>query len=313
MPNNYGNSVVSVVNAYNTVAPINSNTTLNANSFNRAYTITGAFAVTLPLISSGVATNFILFMNDTSAATAVIAAQGSDVIRVIGANATSINLLQGDTVLLESNGSNWVIANNSFAKANLASPTFTGTPAAPTAAPGTNTTQLATTQFVQTSLSALNTVPPGGIMHFPYSTAPAGWIKANGAIVSRTGYAALFSAIGTTFGAGDGSTTFKLPDLRGEFIRSWDDSRGVDTGRTISSYQASEFGQHNHGISVSDHNHYYWNGSACAVTVGDGSWVAAGTTETLTSGAYGMSASADYRGGVETRPRNFAFLACIKY
>jgi phage-related tail fiber protein len=73
----------------------------------------------------------------------------------------------------------------------------------------------------------------GKISMFARSTAPSGYLKCNGAAISRTTYEALFSAIGTTFGAGDGSTTFNIPDLRGEFIRGWDDARGVDSGRVV--------------------------------------------------------------------------------
>jgi microcystin-dependent protein len=80
----------------------------------------------------------------------------------------------------------------------------------------------------------------GKISMFARSTAPSGYLKCNGAAISRTTYEALFSAIGTTFGAGDGSTTFNIPDLRGEFIRGWDDARGVDAGRAFGSYQDSQ-------------------------------------------------------------------------
>ena len=75
------------------------------------------------------------------------------------------------------------------------------------------------------------------VLYFAGQTAPVGWLKANGAAVSRTAYAALFAAIGTTYGAGDGSTTFNLPDLRGEFMRGWDDGRGIDHGRVLGSAQ----------------------------------------------------------------------------
>lgn len=76
--------------------------------------------------------------------------------------------------------------------------------------------------------------------------APPGWLKCNGATVSRTQYPDLFAAIGTRFGAGDGSTTFNLPDLRGEFVRGWDDGRGVDPGRGAGSAQAGQNASHNH-------------------------------------------------------------------
>ena len=62
-------------------------------------------------------------------------------------------------------------------------------------------------------------VIPGSVMYFAGNTVPTGYLEANGALVSRTTYSDLFAAIGTIYGAGDGSTTFKLPDLRAEFIR----------------------------------------------------------------------------------------------
>ena len=68
------------------------------------------------------------------------------------------------------------------------------------------------------------------------TTAPSGYLKCNGA-VSRTTYADLFAIIGTTHGAGNGSTTFNVPDLRGEFVRGWDDSRG-GYGRSFGSSQS---------------------------------------------------------------------------
>lgn len=58
---------------------------------------------------------------------------------------------------------------------------------------------------------------PGMILLYGAAAAPSGWLVCNGALVSRATYADLFTAIGTTFGAGDGSTTFALPDLRGKF------------------------------------------------------------------------------------------------
>ena len=96
----------------------------------------------------------------------------------------------------------------------------------------------------------LGMVPSGAVLYFAGRTAPAGWLKANGAAVSRTAYAALFAAIGTTYGAGDGRSTFNLPDLRGEFLRGWDDGRGVDTGRVLGSAQAHALQSHQHGLAM---------------------------------------------------------------
>lgn len=68
-------------------------------------------------------------------------------------------------------------------------------------------------------------VPPGAIMSYGGSNAPTGWLLCDGAAVSRTLYANLFAAIGTTFGLGDGINTFNLPDMRGRFVR-YDDNMG---------------------------------------------------------------------------------------
>lgn len=144
--------------------------------------------------------------------------------------------------------------------------------------------------------------PAGAVVHFARSTAPAGWLKANGALVSRTAYGQLFLAIGTTFGPGDGVNTFALPDLRGEFIRGWDDGRGVDTGRTFGSYQADELKSHRHTVPTS-----YDNGN---VNSGNNLYLSG---DSSTKKYVAAADAIDLTGGAETRPRNRALLACIKY
>lgn len=162
-----------------------------------------------------------------------------------------------------------------------------------------NNDQVPTTAWVRgyaPSKSDLNNAAPSGeIAFFARNAAPAGWLKANGAAVSRTTYAALFAAIGTTFGAGDGSTTFNLPDLRGEFLRSWDDGRGVDAGRAFGTRQADDLKSHTHGgvpLKRNDTDRGVGNSSLFTLDIEAGE-----TTAT---------------GGSETRPRNIALLACIK-
>jgi hypothetical protein len=77
----------------------------------------------------------------------------------------------------------------------------------------------------------------GSIVPFAMETLPSEFLECDGSAVSRTTYKTLFGKIGTTYGVGDGSTTFNLPDLRGEFIRGWDNGRGVDSGRVFGSFQ----------------------------------------------------------------------------
>ncbi len=74
-------------------------------------------------------------------------------------------------------------------------------------------------------------VPSGAITGYGGSSAPAGWLLCDGSAVSRTTYASLFSAIATTYGVGDGSTTFNLPDLRGRVLAGQDDMGGSAAGR----------------------------------------------------------------------------------
>lgn len=92
---------------------------------------------------------------------------------------------------------------------------------------------------------------PGDIKYTARNSAPTGWLKANGAAISRTAYAGLFSAIGTTFGAGDGFNTFNIPDLRGVVIRGLDDGRGLDPDRAFGSYQSDSTAAHSHSASSS--------------------------------------------------------------
>jgi microcystin-dependent protein len=155
------------------------------------------------------------------------------------------------------------------------------------------------------SACSIYAVPEGAVEYFARSSAPDGWLKADGSAVSRANYAKLFAAIGTMFGKGDGSTTFNLPDLRGEFVRGFDDARGVDGGRALGSRQDDAFKSHSHNYKVADHSNQViqnWDGS--------GGLAAFGTDDSFSFRNSGYMSNS---GGSETRPRNVALLACIKY
>ncbi len=110
-------------------------------------------------------------------------------------------------------------------------------------------------------------VPAGMIAPFAGGTPPAGWLFCDGSAVSRTVFGVLFSAIGTTFGPGDGATTFNLPDLRGRAVIGKDDQGGVSAGRVTagnSGLNATVLGAgggnelihgHFHGIVDAAHTH----------------------------------------------------------
>jgi microcystin-dependent protein len=148
----------------------------------------------------------------------------------------------------------------------------------------------------------------GQVCFFARSTAPIGFLKCNGAAISRTTYAALFNAIGTTYGGGNGSTTFNLPDARGEFLRGWDDGRGVDGGRSFASFQADEFKNHQHEFGADDQMTAQGGYTVTRFIDYDArSDLVGGGRGVLTKNALSNF------GGNETRPRNIALLACIKF
>lgn len=136
-------------------------------------------------------------------------------------------------------------------------------------------------------LSAL--IPPGTIIHYAGRTVPSGWLICNGANVSRTDYAALFAAIGTIYGAGDGSTTFGLPNLNGRFLEGATSTSSVGIyysaglpnitgfftshGNTGSMVTTGPFtnggtGVHSNSGGASDGRHVYMDANRCSSLYG---------------------------------------------
>ena len=161
-------------------------------------------------------------------------------------------------------------------------------------------------------------LPPGTVLWFAATSPPAGYLECDGASISRTAYAALFSAIDTTFGQGDGESTFAIPDLRGEFIRGVDNGRGADSGRTFGAAQGFALENITGTMTMRQ-----LSATGRIVYQSSGVFENAYTTETLTTLAYGSSeypmtevsfdASNVASTADETRPRNVALLPCIKY
>jgi microcystin-dependent protein len=194
---------------------------------NQVLVVTGTLTATRNLIAPLVEKTYVV-KNSTT---------GSQSIQVIGSSGLGVTIPNGITALVYCDGTNFYNAisgsvGNFAVNGNLSvtgttaltgaltastaafsgaissvSPTFTGTPTAPTATAGTNTTQIATTAF-----ALANSAPTGGLIMWGTGTAPTGWLLCDGTAVNRTTYAALFAVIGSTFGSGDGSTTFNLPN-----------------------------------------------------------------------------------------------------
>jgi len=167
--------------------------------------------------------------------------------------------------------------------------------------------------FIAPFISGVSGVPSGVVSPFGGPTAPAGWLECNGAAVSRTTYAALFAAVGTTHGAGDGSTTFNVPDLRGEVVRGWDHGRGIDTSRALGSFQADETKSHAHRLyGAADGGSH---GDTDPFNSGSNQSVAAETGASVRSYLLNTGAGQqiiESTGGTETRPRNVALMYIIK-
>ena len=152
-------------------------------------------------------------------------------------------------------------------------------------------------------------LPPGTVQWFAMQAAPAGWLECDGRLLSKVVssgvYAALWQAIGYTYG-GSGDN-FNLPDLRGQFLRGWDHGAGVDAGRAFGSTQTDAFQGHYHTMS------YPYTGASgtdtnAVLNTSAGTSIANRVTAATTDGTNGTPRTA-----AETRPKNVAMLACIKF
>jgi len=161
----------------------------------------------------------------------------------------------------------------------------------------------------------------GSVAFFAFVTPPTGWLKCDGSAVSRTTYSQLFAAIGTNYGAGNGSTTFNVPDLRGEFIRGWDDGRGVDAGRGIGTAQLDQMQRLTGRISNrtayaganTTGNQGMVTGSSDTSSVHTGGGTNSGGTFYSLDSGNSPNARVSATTSGETRSRNVALLACIKF
>ena len=154
-----------------------------------------------------------------------------------------------------------------------------GTSTTPTA--GDSSTKIATTSFVQTAISGIQTTLSGTIQMWPTTSAPSGYLLCNGAAVSRATYSALYAVVGTTFGSGDGSTTFNLPNYQDRMpigVNSIAASIGATGGSATTTLSTANLPAHTHANSISDPGHYHTSsgngapngGGAGAAFTGDG-------------------------------------------
>jgi len=262
--NNLGALIEQAISGVVTITMVDANYTMsNYNGVvdearNQVLVVAGALTATRNLVAPLVEKTY-LVKNSTT---------GSQSIQIIGSSGLGVTIPNGITTYVYCDGINFYNAlsgsvGNFTVNGNLAvtgNETITGTlgvtgatslstgsisgvMTAPTASAGTNTTQIATTAFV-----TQNAVLTGTINMWPTVSAPSGYLLCNGTAVSRTTYAALYAVVGTTFGIGDGSTTFNVPNYTNRM------PYGTTIGATGGSADAIVV-SHTHTLTDSGHVH----------------------------------------------------------
>lgn len=140
-------------------------------------------------------------------------------------------------------------------------------------------------------------LPVGVPVPWPSATPPTGWIKCNGAPFTASEYPKLAQAY----------PSLKLPDLRGEFIRGWDDGRGVDSGRVVLTGQSQSVQQHTHDLAMAYSSESGYKDKLGAGPNSDRIPIKDMINVTTYNGSGGFYLKANDSTGAETRPRNLAF------
>ena len=253
----------------------------------------GTDTITIPNGATGTARNMFIEFTGTGGGTVLVPTNKklyfvynntSSAITVKVSGQTGVSVPAAAKMILVNNGTDIVVATNYLASLTLGSalPVASGGTAATSftansvilgngtsalsgnlVAPSTSGNVLTSNGTTWTSAAVPSQLPTGGLMMWATSSAPSGWLLCNGAAVSRSTYSGLYAVVGTTFGSGDGSTTFNLPDYR--------DRMPIGAGTT---YSANSSGgskdaivvSHTHTATDSGHSHTY--GSAQGITGG---------------------------------------------
>lgn len=169
---------------------------------------------------------------------------------------------------------------------------------------GTVTQAAVTPAGLGAAISPLAVVPTGAVSHFYLTAAPSGWVALSGQTLNRADYPALWAACGAMsgFGAGNGTTTFTVPDLNGagRFIR------GKQSSRAVGSVQSDALQGHNHASSTPVAAQ---NGAGLNAAGSQGIWR---SLQDIMTGLVTDGTNGTPRVASETRPVNVALLCCIK-
>jgi len=296
-----------------------SNVTISANTSGPALLITQTGAGAAIRVQDSADPDSSPFVVDTTGqvgigtatpANAIDVAGGAIQISTSGGTARTVMSADStDSIFAVSDDRNFTVKTNAATRLTVNSSSATST--VPVVLPSDPTTalQASTKQYVDTVM------PAGMIMTYAGTSAPTGWLACQGQAVSRTTYATLFTNIGTTWGSGDGSTTFNVPDLRGMFLRgTGTNATGSSSGAvgpSVGTYAADTYLNHSHAITDPGHVHTAANagGTFGPTQAGSSNVASSGNTGSATTG---ITVNTSTTGGTETKPKNYGVLYIIK-
>jgi microcystin-dependent protein len=300
-----------------------SNVTISANTSGPALLVTQTGAGAAIRVQDSADPDSSPFVVDTTGqvgigtatpANAIDVAGGAIQISTSGGTARTVMSADStDSIFAVSDDRNFTVKTNAATRLTINSTDATSTvpivlPAAPT-----TTLQAATKGYVDQSS------PAGMIAPFAGTAAPTGWLACQGQAVSQTTYAALFAAIGTTWNTtGEGAGNFRLPDLRGMFVRgTGTNATGSSSGAvgpSVGAYAADTYLNHSHAITDPTHTHSYTVVTSFSQAQGasGSNYFNASAGSSTGAASTGITVNTSTTGGTETKPKNYGVLYIIK-
>jgi len=304
-----------------------SNVTISANTSGPALLVTQTGAGAAIRVQDSADPDSSPFVVDTTGqvgigtatpANAIDVAGGAIQISTSGGTARTVMSADStDSIFAVSDDRNFTVKTNAATRLTINSTDATSTvpivlPAAPT-----TTLQAATKGYVDQSS------PAGMIAPFAGTAAPTGWLACEGQAVSQTTYAALFAAIGTTWNTtGEGAGNFRLPDLRGMFVRgTGTNATGSSSGAvgpSVGAYAADTYLNHSHTATSTDsgHTHTYQSFATASLAAGGSAYTLPNSYPSANTGTGNANitttVATSTTGGTETKPKNYGVLYIIK-
>jgi len=300
-----------------------SNVTISANTAGPALLVTQTGAGAAIRVQDSADPDATPFVIDTSGqagfgtatpANAIDVAGG--IIQISSSGGTARTLLSADatdSIFAVSDDRNFTVTTNAATRLTVNSSTATST--VPVVLPANPTTSLQAATKAYVDLGS----PAGIIAPFAGTSAPSGWLACQGQVVSQTTYAALYAAIGATWNTGgEGAGNFRLPDLRGMFLRgtgtNGTGSSSGAVGPSVGVYAADTYLNHSHTASQPAHSHSYTQVTSTSQAVGGSgsNYFNASTTGTTGTAQPAITVDTSTTGGTETKPKNYGILYIIK-